>query len=227
MPLLGVGWLARQVAEAALQEMLDPARIEAALLTLERRLEAGEIDEAEYEAGETELLEALARMRATWAGGAARMSAARSSPMSAAESAAHRAGLPLIVAGARGEDAGRGIARLYDRTDLATLGAAPGALLSITGRRTAYARALPLPPEQRGGGVVQIDGAIRGNAGAAIGDAITVVAVADATPARRVRLAGAGVAAARRGAATRACPACRWPRGIGCGYRWSAGARRT
>lgn len=65
MPLLGVGWLARQVAEAALQEMLDPARIEAALLALERRLDAGEIDEAEYEAGETELLEALTRMRAT------------------------------------------------------------------------------------------------------------------------------------------------------------------
>lgn len=64
LPLLGVGWLARQVTEAALQEMLDPARIEAALLTLEQRLEAGEIDEAEYEAGETELLEALARMRA-------------------------------------------------------------------------------------------------------------------------------------------------------------------
>ena len=65
LPLLGMGWLARQVAEAAWQEMLDPVRIEAALLTLERRLEAGEIDEATYEAGETELLEALARMRAT------------------------------------------------------------------------------------------------------------------------------------------------------------------
>lgn len=63
-PLLGVGWLARQIAEAALTEMLDPSRLEAALLVLERRLEAGEIDEPQFEAEEEELLAALTRMRA-------------------------------------------------------------------------------------------------------------------------------------------------------------------
>jgi len=67
-PLAGLGWLARQVAEAAMTEWLDPARIEAALLRLERKLELGEIDEPTYEAEEALLLEELARMHATAAG---------------------------------------------------------------------------------------------------------------------------------------------------------------
>ena len=58
-PLGGLAWLARRVAEAAEQEMSDPARIEAALLALERQLEAGEIDEATHAAREAELLAAL------------------------------------------------------------------------------------------------------------------------------------------------------------------------
>ncbi len=64
-PIGALAWLARQVAENAVQQMLDPARIEAALLALERRLEAGEIDEAAFEAEEARLLEELAEMRAT------------------------------------------------------------------------------------------------------------------------------------------------------------------
>ena len=48
-----------------MREMLDPARIETALRALERRLDAGEIDEAAFEAEETALLEELAQMRAT------------------------------------------------------------------------------------------------------------------------------------------------------------------
>lgn len=63
-PIGGLVWLARQVAENAVRQMLDPARIEAALLGLERRLEAGEIDEAAFEAAESLLLEELAEMRA-------------------------------------------------------------------------------------------------------------------------------------------------------------------
>jgi hypothetical protein len=58
-PLRGLTWLARQVALAAEQEMTDPAKIEAALLALERRLNAGEIDEAEFEAQEAVLLARL------------------------------------------------------------------------------------------------------------------------------------------------------------------------
>ena len=58
-PLLGLGWLARRIAEAAEAEMNNPAQIEAELLALERQLEAGEIDEAAYEAREAQLLETL------------------------------------------------------------------------------------------------------------------------------------------------------------------------
>ena len=61
-PLLGLGWLARRIAEAAEQEMNDPAHIDAELLALEHKLESGEIDEATYEAREAVLLEALAAL---------------------------------------------------------------------------------------------------------------------------------------------------------------------
>lgn len=67
-PLGGLAWLARQVTEAAMQQWLDPKRIEAALLALERRLEAGEIDEAAFEAEEEKLLAELQEMRAIAAG---------------------------------------------------------------------------------------------------------------------------------------------------------------
>jgi hypothetical protein len=61
-PLSGLGWIARQIAAAARQQMLDPKRIETALLLLERRLEDGLIDEATFEAEEALLLEELAEI---------------------------------------------------------------------------------------------------------------------------------------------------------------------
>jgi hypothetical protein len=70
-PLRGLTWLARQIAAAAEQEMADPARIEAALLTLERRLNAGEIDDAEFEAQEAVLLASLSAQQAAGAESAA------------------------------------------------------------------------------------------------------------------------------------------------------------
>ena len=63
-PLRGVGWIAGQIGKAAENEAFDPARVEAALLALERRLDAGEITEAEFEAAEAEQLELLAVIRA-------------------------------------------------------------------------------------------------------------------------------------------------------------------
>ncbi len=63
-PLGALGWLARQVAEAAVKEWADPARIEAAVLALAQRLERGEIDEETYDAEEARLLDELAEMRA-------------------------------------------------------------------------------------------------------------------------------------------------------------------
>ncbi len=61
-PLTGLTWLARQIANAAVQQVLDPGRIETALRLLERRLENGEIDEAAFEAEEERLLEELAEI---------------------------------------------------------------------------------------------------------------------------------------------------------------------
>jgi hypothetical protein len=62
-PLGGLGWLARRIAEAADQELANPARVEAAIAALERQLEAGLIDEASYEAQEAALLVELAALR--------------------------------------------------------------------------------------------------------------------------------------------------------------------
>lgn len=83
--------------------------------------------------------------------------------------------LQLTVAIARPEDASRGIARL-DPGDLQALGLTTGGLLAITGTRTTYARALPLPPGSRGTGQVYIDGSIRRNSASGLGDVVCVTA---------------------------------------------------
>jgi glucose-6-phosphate dehydrogenase assembly protein OpcA len=70
LPLLGLGWLARRLAETALQELDDPAKIEAELLALERSLTSGEISEAAFEQREAALLDHLARLQAAQAPGA-------------------------------------------------------------------------------------------------------------------------------------------------------------
>ena len=70
-PLGALQRIARQVAEQALQKMLDPARIEQALRLLERQLDNGEITEEAFEAEESRLLEELMEMRAIQAGTAA------------------------------------------------------------------------------------------------------------------------------------------------------------
>ncbi len=60
-------WLAAKVAEAADQQILDPSRVEAELLRLEARLDAGELDEAVFEQQEAELLAELKAIRAALA----------------------------------------------------------------------------------------------------------------------------------------------------------------
>lgn len=54
--LASVGWVAAKVGEAAEAEWRDPARLDRSLRALEKRLEAGEIDEATYEEAEAVLL---------------------------------------------------------------------------------------------------------------------------------------------------------------------------
>jgi hypothetical protein len=63
-PMRGAGWVAGQLADAAEKEAFDPARVEAALFALERRLDAGEITEEQFEAAEAEQLALLAVIRA-------------------------------------------------------------------------------------------------------------------------------------------------------------------
>ncbi len=116
--------------------------------------------------------------------------------------------LPMLVAMARPEDASRGIARL-DPADLQALGGDTGGLLAISGARTTYARAVPLPPAERGGGRVHIDGSIRRNAGAGLGDSVHVSAGPRAATAFRARLAGpAWISAAMLAPALNGVPLC-------------------
>jgi hypothetical protein len=70
LPIGGVGWLAAQVSGAVDAQWNDPARIEAALLRLEEKLESGLIDEPDFEAEEAALLAELHAMRARRAGAA-------------------------------------------------------------------------------------------------------------------------------------------------------------
>ncbi|MFJ2745772.1 gas vesicle protein GvpG [Streptomyces sp. NPDC087440] len=58
-PVRGTGWVLRQVVAEAEKQYYDPAAIQAELRALEERLEAGEIDEAEFDRLEDSLLDRL------------------------------------------------------------------------------------------------------------------------------------------------------------------------
>jgi len=79
----------------------------------------------------------------------------------------------LRASEAHARDADRGIVRL-DPADLAALGARTGDLLLISGARTTVAKALPLAMEERGRGIVQLDGVTRDNARAILGERVTL-----------------------------------------------------
>ncbi len=63
VPLRGVGWIARKIAEAAEAEYYDPAHVQTALRALEERLDAGEITESQFEQEEEVLLARLKEIR--------------------------------------------------------------------------------------------------------------------------------------------------------------------
>jgi len=71
--------------------------------------------------------------------------------------------MTLKVAEARPRDAGRGIARM-DPKDLEKLGCEVGDVIQISGKRKTAAKVMPAYMEDRGKGIVQIDGIIRENA---------------------------------------------------------------
>ena len=58
-PVRGSAWVIRQVLSEAERLYYDPATVRAELAQLEERLEAGEIDEEEFDRQEDELLERL------------------------------------------------------------------------------------------------------------------------------------------------------------------------
>jgi transitional endoplasmic reticulum ATPase len=102
----------------------------------------------------------------------------------------------LKVAEARLQDAGRGLARL-DPADMARLSAPAGTVIQIAGSRIAAAKAMPAFRELRGRQLVQIDGVTRSNAGAVIGEKVTL-SVVEAVSAHRVVLVPEGAPASRR-----------------------------
>lgn len=92
----------------------------------------------------------------------------------------------LTVAEAPRDDAGRSVVRIAP-ADLEALGVEIGDIVALEGDRRALAKALPLPPEARGGHHVQMDGVLRTNAGVGVHGAVEVHPI-EAPPARRVVL---------------------------------------
>ncbi|MBI5286543.1 MAG: CDC48 family AAA ATPase, partial [Deltaproteobacteria bacterium] len=71
--------------------------------------------------------------------------------------------LTLRVSEARPKDVGRGIARI-DPKDMAEIGLEVGDVIQIEGKRKTVAKVMPAYAEDRGKGIVQMDGLIRENA---------------------------------------------------------------
>jgi transitional endoplasmic reticulum ATPase len=99
--------------------------------------------------------------------------------------------LTLKVAEGRPHDAGRSLARL-DPADLTRLSATPGMIIQISAKRIAAVKAMPSFRELRGRQLVQIDGLTRSNAGAGIGEKVTLSVVSPVV-AERVVLAPEGM----------------------------------
>ncbi|MEW6456331.1 MAG: CDC48 family AAA ATPase [Acidobacteriota bacterium] len=81
--------------------------------------------------------------------------------------------LTLKVAEAKTRDVGRGIARI-DPSDLKLIGVEVGDVILISGKRDTPAKVMPAYLEDRGKGIVQIDGLIRENAQIGIDEKVEV-----------------------------------------------------
>lgn len=93
----------------------------------------------------------------------------------------------LKVAEARLRDVGRIIVRIPVRI-MKKLGIEPGDYVEIVGRKSTYAQAWPVYPEDEDKDIVQMDDATRQNAGVGIGDTVKIKKAA-LKPAQRVVLA--------------------------------------
>jgi transitional endoplasmic reticulum ATPase len=99
----------------------------------------------------------------------------------------HAVARTLKVGEALAADHNRGIVRL-DLDFMSEIGCAIGDVLSLEGKATAYARAMPLPVSLRGTGSILVDQTLRSNAGLTIGEAATVLKT-DLPVAKRVEFA--------------------------------------
>lgn len=95
--------------------------------------------------------------------------------------------ITLRVAEAITRDVGRGLARL-DPLDMEKIGAGVGDVVAIVGQRATVARVMPTYADQRGQGLVQIDGILRANAGAGLDEPVSVRRV-EVQPATAITLA--------------------------------------
>ena len=92
----------------------------------------------------------------------------------------------LQVAAAKGQDQGKGVARLNTES-LAALGLQGGEIIEISGKRSTAAIALPPYEDDAGVDMIRLDGLERLNAGVGIRDRV-VVSRADVKPARRIQV---------------------------------------
>lgn len=95
--------------------------------------------------------------------------------------------LILKVVEAAAKDAGRGIVR-FDPADFARIGVEVGDVVAISGKRETVAKVLPAYMEERGKGLICLDGIVRKNAGIGIDEKVTVTKCAF-QPARNVVVA--------------------------------------
>ena len=101
--------------------------------------------------------------------------------------------LSLTVAEALPKDVGRGIVRM-DPRDMSSIGVQVGDIVQVVGKRATAAKVMPAYAEDRGKDIVQIDGIIRENAQASLGEQVqiqgtafeeaTTVILAPATPSK-------------------------------------------
>lgn len=93
----------------------------------------------------------------------------------------------LRIAEARHRDAGRGIARI-DAEVMEKLGIVSGDIIEIKGKEKALAVAWPGYPEDKGAGIIRIDGNIRSNARVGLDDRVEIGKV-EAQRARKITIA--------------------------------------
>lgn len=96
----------------------------------------------------------------------------------------------LRVAEAAQKDVDRGLVRL-DPADMEAIGLKIGDTVEIAGKRTTVARVVPAHTDQRGQKLIAMDGIVRANAEAGLGEQVAVRSVA-VVPARRIKLVPVG-----------------------------------